>query len=117
MTIHFVKLSVILAIFNSFPETFTFPLEKYTIDIHYDEYNSGYEIIKLNEKRFKYNFTPYHVDDQNQSMLEMNLLTFVPLAEKSAYSLQKDRIKYETPIGKQIQKVPICSQHPVPKVD
>ena len=100
MAIHFVKLSVILAIFNSFPETYTFPLEKYTVDIHYDEYNFGYEIIKLNDKRLKYKFTPYHVDDQNQSMLEMNLLTFVPLAEKSAYSLQEDRFKYETPIGK-----------------
>ena len=53
MTVHFVKLSVILAIFNSFPETFTFPLEKYTIDIPYDVYNSGYEIIKLNDERLK----------------------------------------------------------------
>ena len=106
MTVHFVKLSVILAIFNSFPETFTFPLEKYTIDIHYDVYNSGYEIIKLNDKRLKYKFTPHHVDDQNQSMLEINLLNFVPLAEKNDYSLQEDRFKHETPIGKQIQKVP-----------
>ena len=100
MTVHFVKLSVILAIFNSFPETFTFPLEKYTIDIPYDVYNSGYEIIKLNDERLKYKFTPYHVDDQNQSMPKINLLNFVPLAEKNDYSLQKDRIKYETPIGK-----------------
>ena len=100
MTVNFVKLSVILAIFNSFPETFTFPLENYTVDIHYDVYNSGYEIIKLNDKRLKYKFTPHHVDDQNQSMLEINLLSLVPLAEKDVYSLQKDRIKYETPKGK-----------------
>ena len=100
MTVDFVKLSVILAIFNSFPETFTFPLEKYTTDIHYDVHNSGYEIIKLDDKRLKYKFTPYHVDDQNQSMLDINLLSFVPLAEKNDYILQKDRIRYETPIGK-----------------
>ena len=83
-------------------------------------YNSGYEIIKLNDKRLKYKLTPYHVDDQNQSELEINLLNFVPLAEKNDYSLQSDRIKYEISIGKLIQKVPnkwICSQHPVPKVD
>ena len=100
MTVDFVKLSVILAIFNSFPETFTFPMEEYTIDNHYDVYNSGYEIIKLDDKRLKYKFTPYHADDQNQSMLERNLLSFVPLAEKNDYILQKDRIRYETPIGK-----------------
>ena len=100
MTVDFVKLSVILAIFNSFPETFTFPMEEYTIDNHYDVYNSGYEIIKLDDKRLKYKFTPYHVDDQNLSMLERNLLSFVPLAEKNDYILQKDRIRYETPIGK-----------------
>ena len=100
MTVDFVKLSVILAIFNSFPETFTFPTEEYTIDNHYDVYNSGYEIIKLDDKRLKYKFTPYHVDGQNQSMLDINLLSFVPLAEKNDYILQKDRIRYETPIGK-----------------
>ena len=100
MTVNFVKLSVILAIFNSFPETFTFPLEKYTIDIQYDVYNSDYEIIKLNDKRFKYKLTPYHIDDQKQPMLEINLLNFAPLAEKNDYGLQKDTIKYETPIGK-----------------
>ena len=102
MTVNLVKLSLILAVFNLSSETFTFPLENnfapaYTIQIQYDAYNSGYEIMKLDDKRLKYKFT---TSDFNEPMLEKTLLNFVPLSEKIDYDLQKDINKDEIPIGK-----------------
>ena len=102
MTVNLVKLSLILAVFNLSSETFTFPLENnfapaYTIKIQYDAYNSGYEIMKLDDKRLKYKFTANHF---NEPLLETTLFNFVPLSEKNDYDLQKDINKDETLIGK-----------------
>ena len=102
MTVNVVKLSLILAFLYLSTETFTFPLENnfapaYTIKIQYDAYNSGYEMMKLDDKRLKYKFT---TSDFNEPMLEKTLLNFVPLSEKIDYDLQKDINKDEIPIGK-----------------
>lgn len=104
MTVNLVKLSLILAVFNLSSETFTFPLENnfapaYTINNQYDPYYSGYEIMKLDDKRLKYKFTTNHF---NEPMLEETLLNFVPLSEKFDYDLQKDINKDEIPIGKSL---------------
>ena len=102
MTGNLVKLSLILAVFNLSSETFTFPLENnfapaYTINIQYDAHNSGYEIMKLDDKRLKYKFTTNYF---NEPILEKTLLNFVPLAEKIDYDLLKDITEEESPIGK-----------------
>ena len=91
MTVNLVKLSLILAVFNLSSETFTFPLENnfapaYSIQIQYDAYNSGYEIMKLDDKRLKYKFTANHF---NEPLLETTLFNFVPLSEKHDYDLDQ----------------------------